>query len=82
MKPTQHTHLIPSARKALMALRAAGGGWISGNRLADAAGYRFSARLHELRAAGYVIERRTAADGSPVDWYRLVEKPEQMRMAI
>jgi hypothetical protein len=46
--------------------------WISGNTLVAAgAGYRFSARIYELRKAGHVIEERKAAD-SAVSEYRLV----------
>lgn len=70
----------PSAQKALNALRA-GHGWISGNELAEAVGWRYSARLYELRAMGYVIERRSVR-GRPVDDYRIVEKPEQLSIAL
>jgi hypothetical protein len=47
--------------------------WISGNTLVAAgAGYRFSARIYELRKAGHVIEERKSTDGSAVHEYRLV----------
>jgi hypothetical protein len=39
--------------------------------VAAGAGYRFSARIYELRKAGHVIEERKAAD-SAVSEYRLV----------
>jgi hypothetical protein len=46
--------------------------WTSGNTLVAAgAGYRFGARIHELRKAGHVIEERKAKD-SAVSEYRLV----------
>jgi hypothetical protein len=48
--------------------------WISGNTLVAAgAGYRFSARIYELRKAGHVIEERPDPSGrSAVHEYRLV----------
>ena len=68
----------PSARKALDLLTAADGAWISGNRIADVAGYRFGGRLYELRQMGHVIERRSAPNGSAVDEYRLAPRqPER-----
>ncbi|MCA1572504.1 MAG: hypothetical protein LC798_19830 [Chloroflexi bacterium] len=73
----------PSTRRALAALRAADGQWLSGNRIADAAGYRFGGRLYELRHQyGYVIERRSAPNGNSTDEYRLVEKPVQQTMEL
>jgi hypothetical protein len=46
--------------------------FVSGNTLVAAgAGYRFGARIHELRKAGHVIEERKAKD-SAVSEYRLV----------
>ena len=66
----------PTARqRALDALRVGtmrNDGWVSGNFLAIHAGYRFGARIHELRTDGYVIERSTDPR-SAVDQYRLVE---------
>ena len=54
----------PSAARALAILRAADGAWLSGNRIAEVAGYRFGGRLHELRHQyGFVIERRSAPNG-------------------
>ena len=68
----------PSARRALNLLLSVDGAWISGNRLAEVAGYRFGGRLHELRHQhGYNIERRFAPNGNAVDEYRLVTEPEQ-----
>jgi hypothetical protein len=48
--------------------------WISGNTLVAAgAGYRFSARIYELRQAGHTIEERPDPTGaSKVHEYRLV----------
>ena len=46
--------------------------WTSGLMLVEAgAGWRYSARIHELRQAGHVIERRRSL-GSAVWDYRLV----------
>jgi biotin operon repressor len=71
----------PSARRVLDCLRAADGAWISGNRIvADGGGWRYSARIHELRAAGYDIERRSVR-GSSVDEYKLVEQL-QLELAV
>ena len=68
----------PSARRALDLLTAADGQWISGNRIAEVAGYRFGGRLYELRGMGYVIERRSAPNGNAVDEYRLAPRaPER-----
>jgi hypothetical protein len=48
--------------------------WISGNTLVAAgAGYRFSARIYELRQAGHRIEERPDPTGaSKVHEYRLL----------
>jgi hypothetical protein len=47
--------------------------WISGNTLVAAgAGYRFGARIYELRKAGHVIEERPDPSGAAVHEYRLV----------
>jgi biotin operon repressor len=47
--------------------------WVSGNTLVAAgAGYRFSARIYELRKAGHVIEERKSTGRSAVHEYRLV----------
>ena len=68
----------PTAKRALALLRSVDGAWISGNRLAEVAGYRFGGRLYELRAMGHVIERRSAPNGNAVDEYRLVPRqPER-----
>ena len=72
----------PTARRALYVLRAADGAWLSGNRIAEVAGFRFGARLFELRAEGYTIERRSAPNGNATDEYRLVEKPEQLELGV
>lgn len=73
----------PSTRRALELLRAAGGGWVSGNRLFQVAGTRYGGRLFELRHEhGMTIEKRPAPNGSAVPEYRLVEAPEQLRIAL
>ena len=48
--------------------------WISGNDLVAAGvGWRYSARLYELRQAGHVIEERPDPEGrTSVHQYRLV----------
>lgn len=47
--------------------------WVSGNDLVAAgSGYRYSARLYELRQAGHVIEERPDPSGSAIHQYRLV----------
>jgi hypothetical protein len=49
-------------------------GWVSGTDLAFAGGgFRFGARIAELRKAGHVIERRPSKR-SAVHEYRLVEE--------
>lgn len=72
----------PSAARCLQRLRQAGGSWVSGNELAEAVGWRYSARLYELRAEGFTIERRSSRNGSAVDDYRIVEPAEQLRIAL
>jgi hypothetical protein len=71
----------PSTERCLARLRAAEGAWISGNALADAVGWRYGARLYELRAAGFVIERRSSKR-SAVDEYRIVEHPVQLELGV
>lgn len=73
-------NLKPSALLALQRLQAAHGAWISGNDLADAVGWRYGGRLHELKAAGYDWEKRYVR-GTRVAQYRLVE-PAQLALAI
>jgi spermidine/putrescine-binding protein len=47
--------------------------WTSGNTLVAAgAGYRYGARIEELRKAGHSIESRRSPDNSTVWEYRLV----------
>ena len=47
--------------------------WTSGNTLVAAgAGYRFGARIEELRKAGHTIESRRAPGNSATWEYRLV----------
>lgn len=85
MKPTQHTHLIPSARRVLERLRLANGAWVRGIDLAhpDVGGLRFGGRIHEIRRAGYRIEDRPDPSGkTAVHQYRYVAEPEQLEMAI
>ena len=73
----------PTCKAVLARLRAADGAWISGNRLFEVGGTRYGARVFELRHLhGHVIERRSARNGSAVDEYRLVEQPEQLRIAL
>lgn len=53
-------------------LRDNAGMWVSGKVLVEAgAGWRFGARIHELRQAGHRIERKADPD-SAIDMYRLV----------
>jgi hypothetical protein len=55
----------------LNTLTQAKGGWVSGNTLVAAgAGYRFGARILELRKKGYPIEARPSKDSKVFD-YRL-----------
>jgi len=71
----------PSTTRALHLLRSVNGGWLSGNRLAEVAGYRFGARLEELRRLyGVTIERRSSPNGSAVDEYRIPVENEQLRL--
>ena len=73
----------PSAKRALSLLLAAEGGWISGNRIAEVAGYRFGGRLYELRHLyGYNVERRSAPNGNAVDEYRIPAEPEQQTLRL
>lgn len=46
-------------------------------------GSRLSGRIHELRQAGYpVTDEWETVDGARFKRYRLVEKPEQLRIAL
>lgn len=64
----------PSTQRALNLLRAADGGWVSGNRLFQVAGTRYGGRVFELRhEEGLTIEKRPAPNGSHVPEYRIVE---------
>lgn len=72
----------PSTRRALALLTSADGAWLSGNRLFEVSGTRYGARLFELRAMGYVIEKRPAPNGSHVPEYRLVPEPVQQTMGL
>lgn len=73
----------PTTARALALLRAADGAWLSGNRLAEVAGYRFGGRLYELRHQyGYDIERRSAPNGNSTDEYRLVARPVQTTLDL
>jgi len=42
----------PTTAAALALLRSVDGAWLSGNRLAEVAGYRYGGRIHELRQMG------------------------------
>lgn len=66
-------HLKPTAARCLARLRHANGAWVPGRELAEVSGYRFGGRIFELRAAGFVIERRSSRT-SAVDEYRIVEQ--------
>ena len=59
---------------AYAVLRERANEWVSGNLLVEAGvGWRYSARLYELRQAGHVIEERPDPTGrSAVHEYRLV----------
>jgi biotin operon repressor len=72
----------PSTSRVLARLVMADGQWISGNELARAVGWRYGARVYELRQLGYTIERRSAPNGSPVDEYRIVPLAEQQSMDL
>jgi hypothetical protein len=73
---------MTAKQRVLLRLAEAEGGWVWGVTLADVGGYRFGARIYELRHEdGYVIERRTSPR-SAVDQYRLVPQDEQLRIAL
>ncbi len=75
--------MSPSTRRALELLRSVDGAWVSGNRIADVAGYRFGARLEELRRLeGITIERRRDPTGGPVSWYRIPVEDEQLTLGV
>lgn len=73
----------PSCARVLARLRVANGNWVPGMALAmpDTGGLRFGGRIHELRQMGFTIERRSSKR-SAVDEYRLIEQPEQLRIAL
>lgn len=60
-----------SHRDALLDLLS-DGKWHKMDELAEVAGYRYSARIHELRKKGAKIEKQTL--GGDVYWYRLTPK--------
>jgi hypothetical protein len=69
--------LKPSARRVLAALQASGSTGATTHELGQAniGGFRFGARIHELRAAGYrIVERRERTGSSR---YTLID-PEQL----
>jgi hypothetical protein len=70
------TPLKPSARRVLSALQAAGTRGATTHELGQAhvGGFRFGARIHELRDADYVIVERRERRGS--SRYTLVEAGE------
>jgi hypothetical protein len=75
----------PSCARVLARLKAANGGWVPGLALAmpDTGGLRFGGRVHELRQMGHNIEDRPDPSGrTRVHQYRIVEKPEQLRIAL
>jgi hypothetical protein len=58
---------------AFTVLRENANEWVSGNLLVEAGvGWRYAARIHELRAAGWKIESRPDPSGSAIHQYRLV----------
>jgi hypothetical protein len=68
--------LKPSARRVLSALQAAGTAGATTHELGQAhvGGFRFGARVHELRDAGYrIVERRERAGSSR---YTLIDPEE------
>lgn len=70
-------HLKPSAQRLVDCLRRANGQWVHGVTLgrADVAGFRYSARILDARAAGIVIEGRRFP-GSAVWFYRIPPQPQ------
>jgi hypothetical protein len=68
--------LKPSAKRVLSALQAAGSRGATTHELgqSDVGGFRFSARVHELRAAGFTILERYERAGS--HRYTLVAQAE------
>ena len=70
-----------SKQRILWLLREAEGRWLSGLALAEVGGYRFGARILELRADGYAIQRRPSPR-SAVHEYRLVPQDEQLSIAL
>lgn len=66
----------PSTRRVLKALQAAGGRGCTTHELGqpDVGGFRFSARLYELRQDGYQITETRERRGS--SRYVLVDPPE------
>lgn len=73
----------PSARRLLDLLLSVDGAWLSGNRLAEVAGYRFGGRLYELRHLyGYTVERRSAPNGNAVDEYRIPAVDAQLTLGV
>ena len=65
--------------RVLAALMAHPNQWVSGRDLVDAGGgWRYGARVYELRKQGHVIEERPEPDSeSRVGQYRIVVEPEQ-----
>jgi hypothetical protein len=63
----------PTTRRVLKALRDRGQAGATTAQLGEVAGFRFGARLHELREAGYVIDTRRERRGS--SRYTLVAEP-------
>lgn len=61
----------PSQRDAILALLS-DGQWHHVRELHDVGGFRYSARVHELRAMGYEIQKVTLGDS--IYHYRLVRQ--------
>jgi hypothetical protein len=79
----------PGARtqrgRILALLIEARGQWVTGPQVFRLAA-QYSARIHELRALGFLIENKTAVvDGQRHSWFRLVPnqvRPEPFRPAV
>lgn len=72
---------MTNRERVLAALQARPNQWLAGHELVEAGGgWRYGARIYELRAQGHVIEERRDPSGrTSVGQYRLVApaKPEQ-----
>jgi hypothetical protein len=71
-------HLKPSARRVLHELQVAGPAGATTHQLgqANVGGFRFGARIHEIRGAGYRVREQRERNGSR---YWLLEPGEAQR---